>query len=582
MDAETLVHEAPCGLLTLDEGGLVTAVNDTFLAWTRRRREDVVGAPFRKLLAVGDQILWSTHGAPQLAVAGAVAEMAVDVLDVDRVRRSTLISAARGRDRSGAVEDRVVVFHAHERLAYERTLVEALRRADESEAAQAQAEADLAHLTHHDALTGLPNRVQVVEALAERLAGGVPTALLLVDLDHFAAVNESLGSPAGDDLLALVARRVRDVVPASALVGRLTADELVVVTADGELDALGRALLDAVATPATIDGLEIVTTATVGVARAEPGRGAEVLLVDAGRALRRGKARGGACCEVHDPAQGGDVVDDLRLLGELRTGIPAGELRLHHQPRVLLATGALDGVEVLVRWQHATRGLLPPAAFVDAAERSGLIVALGAWVLDTAVAQAARWWEEAAVEAAASGLPVEVLVTAVNLSTRQLADPRVVDQVAATLDRHGLPPRYLTLEITETALLQDADAALRTLTGLKALGVGLSVDDFGTGYSSLTYLKRFPVDELKIDRSFVTGLGTDGEDAAIVAGCIQLAHGLGIRAVAEGVETEAQRSALVDLGCDMAQGYLFARPLPADELDVWRRAHHPAPEPATP
>ena len=277
-------------------------------------------------------------------------------------------------------------------------------------------------------------------------------------------------------------------------------------------------------------------------------------------AMYQAKARGRDCWHVYDRTATGHSGDRLRLLGELRHALSHGGLRLHYQPRVDLRTGTVMGFEALVRWQHPRLGLLGPAAFIALAEDSGLIRELGGWVLREACRQAAEWHARDP-----DRRPLEI---AVNLSARQLADPHLTALVADILTHTGLDPETLTLEVTETALMSDADAALGVLHALKDLGVRLAIDDFGTGYSSLVYLKRFPVDELKIDRSFVDGLGRDTEDTAIVTAIVQLAAAVGVQVVAEGVETDEQRDALLALGCRLGQGYLFAPPLPASRLQL--------------
>ncbi|NIZ90074.1 sensor domain-containing protein [Kineococcus rubinsiae] len=563
--AEALFQQAPCGYLTTTDDGTITRANDTFLDWAGYRRGDLLGTSVLRLLPVGDRILFSTHCLPQLLTAGAVSEVVVDVVAADRSRRACLLTATRSPaagDR--AAELRIIVFSIPERRAYEQELVATLHRAEASEAARVRAEEDLRRQALRDALTGLPNRAGLDAELTHRLAGApAPFGLLFVDLDHFAAVNASLGTAAGDELLGVVAGRLRASVRESATVARLSGDEFVVAD---QLDAaaavaLAQRVQAALGVPLVVQGLEIVVSASVGVAvTASPEDTAERLLHHAAVAVHRAKAAGRRRVEVHDPACTDVAVDRLRLLGELRRAVAGGELRLHYQPRIGLAAGTMTGVEALVRWQHPERGLLPPAAFIDVAEESGLVRELGAWVLDTAVAQAARWADDPAHRT------VEM---AVNVSTRQLADPGLVAAVTAVLARHGLDPRLLVLEVTETALVTDPETAAATLHALKALGVGIAVDDFGTGYASLTYLQRFPVDELKIDRSFVMGLGVNDGDDAIVATCVQLAHAMGIRAVAEGVETEGQRLALVGMDCDFVQGYLFARPLTAGALEDW-------------
>jgi EAL domain-containing protein (putative c-di-GMP-specific phosphodiesterase class I) len=331
----------------------------------------------------------------------------------------------------------------------------------------------------------------------------------------------------------------------------------------GSADAavLADRVLTALAPPISVAGLDVVVTASIGIALVmDVAVTADHLLRRADVAMYRAKARGRNRWELDDPAHQDPAMDQLRLVADLRAGIARDELRVHYQPRVELATGRVVGVEALVRWQHPERGLLPPAAFVETAENSGLIRELGLWVLRAACRQGVAWHE-----AAPDAPPLEI---AVNLSARQLADPRLPALVESVLEETGLDPSTLVLEMTETALMADADAALGALRALRSLGLRLAIDDFGTGYSSLVYLKRFPVNELKIDRSFVEGLGSDPEDTAIVTSVIELAHAVGIQAVAEGVETEEQWRALLTLGCDLAQGYLFARPLPADEVPL--------------
>ncbi|ABS05827.1 putative bifunctional diguanylate cyclase/phosphodiesterase [Kineococcus radiotolerans] len=563
---EALFQQAPCGYLTTDADGRVTRVNDTFLHWSGHRREDLLGSAFNRLLPVGDRILWSTHSAPQLSTTGTVSEVVVEIVGADRVRRPALVTATRAPVTDGVPDEvRVVVFSAPERRAHERELVAALHRAEESDDRRAAAETESRRRALQDPLTGLPNRAGLSVHLES--ATGTSVGVLVVDLDHFAVVNESLGVAAGDELLLTVAERLCAVVREGAVVARSSADEFVVVDRCEDLDAaraLAERLLEELTAPVVLAGLEVVTSASIGAALAAPEPGhADRALHDAGVAMQRAKARGRQRVEVHDPRTDDGAADRLRLLGELRRGIPDGQLRLHHQPQVRVHDGRISGVEALVRWQHPVRGLLPPSEFIDLAEQSGLVRELGAWVLDAAVEQAARWARDP--ECAT----VEV---AVNLSTRQLTDPGLVDAVTGALARHRLAAHLLVLEVTETALAVDPDAAAATLATLKDLGVGVSVDDFGTGYASLTYLQRFPVDELKIDRSFVTGLGVNASDTAIVQACVQLARAVGVRTVAEGVETEEQRRLLAEMGCDVVQGYLFSRPVEAAAFQEWARA----------
>lgn len=568
---EALFHQAPCGYLVTDDGGSITAVNDTFVRWTGFARPGLLGRSLQDLMPVGDQILYSTHCIPQLGINGSVSEIAVEIIDASGERRAALLSAQRvpgSGQEPGSV--RVIIFSAHERRMFEKELVAALRAAEESEARRGQAEKELQRLAMHDALTGLPNRAGLKMALEPLLGGSSKgtLAVLFLDLDHFKAVNDSLGHSAGDELLMAVAERLRAAVPGPGTVARLSGDEFLVVRTavdTPEAVALAARLLDVLRAPMQIEGLEIVTSASIGIAVADNAdETLEDLIRRADIAMYRAKERGRGRWELHEPAETDPTVDRLRALGELRRGIRDGALRVHYQPQIDLRTGIASGVEALVRWQHPTRGLLPPSEFITMAEESGLVRPLGAWVLNETLKQAAALRQD----------PRNAdLEFAVNLSARQLNDPELVDTVKGALQLWTMDPALLQLEITETALMSDPTAALESLTALKNLGVGLAVDDFGTGYSSLTYLKKFPINELKIDRSFITGLCTDSGDSAIVGSCIDLAHAVGIRAVAEGVETSGQEQALRAMGCDLAQGYLFARPLPAPLLEEWLQAN---------
>ena len=590
-DREHLWQHSPCAHLVLDATATtITDANETFTAWSGHRRDDVVGTPLSALLPVGDRILWSTSSLPKLAVTGRVEEVAAQVLAADGRRLAALLTAQRTEGPDGAPRVAVAIFSAAERRRYEEDLLAARRRAEASEARRARAEEGLQHLVHHDALTGLVNRPGLLAKLHTTLAehgarllapdeDGAPAtvpAVLFVDLDGFKAVNDSVGHAGGDELLVVVAERLRAGVRAGAVVARLAGDEFVVLDAvprPEDATALAQRLLEALAVPVVVHGVEVVVAVSTGIAVADaddpaalvadPAAAADALLRRADAAMYRAKATGRSGWELHDPAARDDAADRLRVLEQLRHAVADGQLRLHYQPRVRLADGRTTGVEALVRWQHPTRGLLPPAEFITVAEESGFIRELGAWVLEEAVAQAARW------QAAGAELQVSV-----NLSARQLADPGLRDRVTTALARSGVPAARLVLEITETALMSDPETAMATLTALKALGTGVAVDDFGTGYASLSYLRRFPVDELKIDRSFVAGMTEDAGDRAIVASCVHLAHAMGLVSVAEGVETAAQRDALLALGCDVAQGYHYSRPVPPGELAL------PVPEPS--
>ncbi len=432
---------------------------------------------------------------------------------------------------------------------------------------RADAEEALRHQALHDALTGLPNRAllhaRVAAALGAAPDAPRPLALLLLDLDHFKEVNDTFGHERGDGLLCEVADRLRHVVRAGDTVARLGGDEFVVLLPGA--DAAGatrvaadiRAVLDA---PLRVEGQVLRVGASVGIALG-PAHGADgtTLLRRADVAMYAAKrARTGH--GLYDPAQDGHSPERLALVGALRAAIEGGALTLHYQPQVDLASGRVCGVEALVRWPHPQRGLIPPDAFIPLAEQTGLIAPLTDWVLAEAVRQG-RAWQRA-------GLLLDV---SVNLSMWNLHDAALPARVAGLLREHSLPPAWLRLELTESALMVDTDRALDVLARLAALGLRLAVDDFGAGYSSLAYLKTLPVDALKIDKGFVRAMATDARDAAIVGSTVGLGHALGLRVVAEGIEDRATWDLLAGMGCDVAQGYHIARPLPPDALAYWLR-----------
>ncbi len=423
----------------------------------------------------------------------------------------------------------------------------------------------LRHQALHDALTDLPNRTLLGDRLAVALRAAeraaTPLALLLFDLDHFKEVNDTLGHHAGDQLLRDVAVRLIETVRASDTVARLGGDEFAVLLptadAEGAIAAAGT-ILAALEQPFLVDGQRFEVGASIGVAVA-PAHGADAaaLLQHADVAMYVAK-RGRSGYALYDADQDGHSLRRLALMGELRQTIAAGQLTLHYQPKVTLATGQLQGVEALVRWPHPERGLIPPAEFIPLAEQTGVIGLLTQWVLDTALRQARAWRDQ--------GLACPV---AVNLSARLLHDPSVVDTIVGLLDAWGLDADGLEIEITESAVMADPAGALAILTRLHDRGIRLSIDDFGTGYSSLAYLQRLPIDMIKIDQSFVRELATNGDDAAIARAIVDLGHTLGMGVVAEGVEDDATRARLTALGCDVAQGYYIGRPVPADQLARW-------------
>ncbi len=430
---------------------------------------------------------------------------------------------------------------------------------------------ELAHRTLHDGLTGLPNRTLLLDRLQTALdraqRTGADVGVVYVDLDRFKLVNDTYGLTSGDVVLTEVADRLRRATRPDDTIARVGADEFVVVCArPGQAStvvALADRLRDALAEPFSPDRGELVVTASLGLALSAPGIDAAALLRQADAAMLRAKQRGRDRVEMYDPAMQASARDRLSLAADLRRAIDREQLSLLYQPIVELASGRIVGAEALCRWHHPVRGAVPPEQFIPVAEESGAIRPIGAWVLDTALSDLSPLVRPG--RGAAPGGRFEV---AVNLSPRQLDEPGLVAMVAGAVETHGWSPEDLCLELTETALTDDLDLASRALLAIRATGVRIAVDDFGTGYSSLTHLQRLPIDTIKIDRSFVRGLGEVGaaDRATIVSAVVGIATAMGLDSVAEGIETDAQLAALRELDCARGQGYLFAGPVPVEAL----------------
>jgi diguanylate cyclase (GGDEF)-like protein/PAS domain S-box-containing protein len=426
-------------------------------------------------------------------------------------------------------------------------------------------EAQLQYLAHHDALTGLPNRAllgdRALQAIAHAKRGGRPTALLVVDLDRFKLVNEGYSHAAGDALLHLVADRLRGAVREGDTIARLGADEFGVLATDlarpDDVLTVVRKIQDSMRSPFLLDRRELHLTASIG-ASIFPRDGEEfdILLSNADAAMQRVKAEGRNGFQFYAQAMTRQATDRLELENELRLALERGDLELHYQPQVVFANGRIIGAEALMRWQHQGRGWISPLQFVPIAEESDLIYPLGEFALVQSCRQVKNWDD-------AGYRPLRI---AVNVSARQFRDPGFVETVERALRAAELDPGRLDLELTEGILVEKREEAVAILKRLKALGVQIAVDDFGTGYSSLSYLSRLPIDCLKIDRSFVNRVNEHGHDAAIAQAVISLAHSLGLRVVAEGVETAEQMGFLSAHGCDEGQGYLYSPAVRADAM----------------
>jgi diguanylate cyclase (GGDEF)-like protein/PAS domain S-box-containing protein len=542
-------HSAPTGmaLVRLDNSTIIDA-NRSLAEMLQRPVDDLVGRSIREI----------THPDDLKAAAVHRARLELGIVDTylldQRYERSdgTYVWA---RTRVAVTEDDGIPLA----ITHIEDVTEQRRVADQ-----------LRWAATHDDLTGLPNRTELLSRV-DQLLTGCPVgtvALLFIDLDNFKAVNDSLGHGIGDRLLTVMSERIRGAVGEGTLLARFGGDEFIVVLqahADDPFDPGGVAerLRSTIREAVDVEGTEFFITASIGFSiNAAESTVAADLLRDADGAMYRAKSRGRDCVEAYSAGLQETTALALRTATELRRGIDRGEIVPYYQPIVELTTGHVVGFEALARWLHPERGLLGPEQFLSLAEETGLVGHVGEAILRDGLAQLAQW--------RARDLPFATAYLAVNVGTRQVVDPAFATLVAGLLGETGIPADSLWLEITESALLADVKASTVAMRKLRGLGLHLAVDDFGTGYSSLTYLKRFPVEAIKIDRSFVAGLGLDNDDTTIVEAVVNLGHSFGLDVIAEGLETPLQLARLRAIGCDRGQGYLFGRPRPASIIESER------------
>jgi diguanylate cyclase (GGDEF)-like protein/PAS domain S-box-containing protein len=541
----------PTAIIIADRRGLIEWANDSFCRQSGYALEEIVSGRTSCLF----------DGAPGERMRGAV--------------RGDISSAAtwrgqltqRHKDGHSYIVDQIIT-----PLRGQNGEITHLVTIQEEITARRESEQQIEYLAHHDALTGLANRIVFQDYLghaleqAQRL--GRTLALLLLDLDRFKIVNASVGHAAGDQFPKIVSELLRSCVGGCDLVARLGGDELAMIQVDPEgtegAARLARRILQLLDRPITLSGKELHLTASIGITLfSADDASSEQLVKNADLAMYRAKAEGRNNFQFYSPRMNAEVQRRLALENALRAALTRRELALHYQPQFDVDTGRISGVEALLRWHHPERGLVLPSAFIPIAEDSGLIVPLGQWVLHEACASCQAWRE--------AGLPS--LGIHVNVSTAQFKCADVARAVSEVLVETGLPASNLGLEVTESLLASDIPATALALKSLRRPGVQLSLDDFGTGYASLNYLAQFPFDEFKIDKSFVRGLLTEPKDAAIVRAIIGMGHALGMRVVAEGVEPPDQQRALAATGCDAVQGYLLSPPQPADRIGEFLAAY---------
>ncbi|MBJ9977603.1 EAL domain-containing protein [Pseudomonas sp. S75] len=532
------------GVLVTDRNGLIVHVNRAFMRITGYGQDEVLGQRPSKFKS-------GRHGAAFYRdIYRTLKERGEWSGEIWNRRKSGEIypqwqTICAIRDEAGALSHYVAVFSD----------ISAIKHSEQ----------ELAYLAHHDPLTGLPNRLlfsdRAEQALAAAESNKRGCALLLLDLDHFQSINDSLGHPVGDQLLKLVGERLREQVGSGVTLARLGGDEFAVLLEGGQqmtqAASTAQRLIERLHEPFMVEDQRLFISASIGISLfPSDAQSAEQLLRNADSALFKAKSNGRACYALYTEELTAHAQHRVETAGELRRALAQEELRVFYQPVHDLLSGAMVGVEALVRWQHPERGLVPPGEFIPIAERTGLIADIDAWVLRQACTQMVRW------QAQGRGLRF----VAVNLSSRLFGQRELYRQVDQVLHDTGLDPALLELEVTESAVMEDPEVAMQQLHRLRELGVCLAIDDFGTGYSSLLRLKRLPVQKLKIDQGFVAGLPQDKEDVAIVRVIIALARSLGMQVHAEGIEQAEQARFLLEQQCDLGQGYWFGRPLPAHSL----------------
>ncbi len=548
--AASVIESSNEAIMITDAQDRIVAVNPAFRALTGQAPDDVVGRSSSEVVSGPFENGGHPHFARQIAVDGYWTGELED-RRVNGERYPKLLSVYPVRDARGVIAHYVHTFNdISERKAAERKIH---------------------HLAHHDVLTGLPNRLSLQErmelAMAQARRQGTLLAVMMIDMDNFKDINDTLGHHVGDALLVEVGRRLLGCVRESDVVARLGGDEFVVLVTG--LSAVPTAatvadkIVSSLASAYQVGEYRLHSTPSVGIGIfPDDGDSVDTLLRNVDAAMYHAKASGRNNYLFFNDTMAANASERMALQGSLHQAISNREFVLHYQPQIETVGGRVVGVEVLVRWMHPERGLVPPNKFIPIAEESDLIIQLGEWILQEACRQLAVWQ--------AAGLHLRM---SVNLSARQLRSKNLLRQVEDALQRYAFHPGDLELEITESVAMENPDATLRMLGQLRELGVELAIDDFGTGYSSLSHLKLMPLQRLKIDRSFVKDIEVDPDDAAICTATINLAHNLGLSVVAEGVETGAQLAFLRNLGCECVQGFLFSKALPASELEAWLTGH---------